>query len=402
MRDKLVKDLGKHGVTALSYLTDKQYEEALEKIFNEEYLPEDFLDNPSNYKFVYDKKYTVNYRTPDLKETDPRYSIEIGRINFLNTFYTKVNEYNINNFVGFGKENPSMVFSDPKTPKYLSNSQIKFSENGSPVTSTINENGLCLYFPDKGAAGQVKTKEGATEYVTHEIKTPPIRASFVEGRFDITPEIRNLLISELSKAIQNNELIKKAISENKNYSITNIEIISSASNTYGGIVAPTHDIDGNPTGLQYNATQSNDGKIKYNGKFQINYDLANSRGLSLQNELSTNETLKNLLKLSPDVKFQISPRITDTGGRVDAPNAAKPGQYAKFVFTVSFDEKITTPGEGSGSVSFGNIVLRLTKQKSDYTPPLAYFRDLRRRKILKRGNKVRKHRRRGSFAGIGR
>jgi hypothetical protein len=401
LRDKLVKDLGVYAEKAFTYLSTDQSENVLNTIFDLEHLPKDFIRNPNDYKFISKKGYLSKYTIPPIKENDPRYNTEINKIKLLNNFYIKINDENIKNFVGFGKENPTIVFSsNSNNPGYLLNGMIKFDTEGKPITGTINKNGLSLYFPEKGIAGEVTTKGGTSESKTYKIQTPPIRASFDVDEFAITQGIRDLLVSELNKVIQNNELIKQATSKNIEYSITNIEIISSASNTYKGIVAPTHDIDGNPTGLQYNETKSKDGKTPYTGNFQKNYNLANNRGLSLQNELSTNETLKNLLKLSPGVKFQISPRITDTGGQVDNPNTDKPGQYAKFIFTVSFKEEFEKPGESSGSAVFGNIVIQLIKQKSDYNPPFAFFTDLFRKKILKPGGGFRKSRRIANFSGL--
>jgi hypothetical protein len=199
------------------------------------------------------------------------------------------------------------------------------------------------------------------------------------------------------------ELNKKGFT---NLNISDISVISSASNFYGKVVDFTHDESGNPVKGGINFTQAptktNDVSVDKNNL------LAWDRGLrivELMNQTNGTDLGDNLGKvtIADDVNEKVEWRVTDTGGSVDEPDKEGAGQYAKIfirgeAIRMEKGEKPGTTTPGSNEANLRQTILYLDSKSSKGGIRMATWFDLRRAKYDTSGRKGRLTP--GTFSGL--
>jgi hypothetical protein len=191
-----------------------------------------------------------------------------------------------------------------------------------------------------------------------------------------------------------------------NLNISDINVISSASNFYGKVVDFTHDESGNPVKGGINFTQAptktNDVSVDKNNL------LAWDRGLrivELMNQTNGTDLGDNLGKvtIADDVNEKVEWRVTDTGGSVDEPDKEGAGQYAKIfirgeAIRMEKGEKPGTTTPGSNEANLRQTILYLDSKSSKGGIRMATWFDLRRAKYDTSGRKGRLTP--GTFSGL--
>jgi len=191
-----------------------------------------------------------------------------------------------------------------------------------------------------------------------------------------------------------------------NLNISDISVISSASNFYGKVVDFTHDESGNPVKGGINFTQSptktNDVSVDKNNFLAWNRGL---RIVELMNQTNGTDLGDNLGKvtIADDVNEKVEWRVTDTGGSVDVPGEEGAGQYAKIyirgeVIRMEKGEKPGTTTTGTNEANLRQTILYLDSKSSKGGIRMATWFDLRRAKYDKSGIKDR--RTPGTFSGL--
>lgn len=254
--------------------------------------------------------------------------------------------------------------------------------------------------------GSAESTEGTTTPGTKTEKKIPVDLvvemgeSFKAGfdSFKDPNAARTILLTKIKE-----ELNKKGFT---NLDITDISVVSSASNYYGGVVEFTHDKSGNPvkSGINFNQkpAKTNESSVDKNNL------LAWNRGLRIVNLLKqTNgaDLGDNLGKvtISDDVNEKVEWRVTDTGGKVDPAGKEGAGQYAKlFIKGVAIRTEVeetpptTTPG--SNEANLRQTIIYLDSSSSKGGIRMATWFSLRQAKYDKTGKRQR--RTPGTFSGL--
>jgi hypothetical protein len=209
---------------------------------------------------------------------------------------------------------------------------------------------------------------------------------------------RNMLLTKIKE-----ELNKKGYS---NLDISDVSVVSSASNYYGGVVDFTHDKSGNPVkgGINFNQqpTKTNDTNVDKNNLLAWNRGL---RILNLLKQTNGSDLGDNLGKvtITDGANESVEWRVTDTGGKVDPAGKEGAGQYAKlFIKGVAIrTEKGFKPGQttpGSNEANLRQTIIYLDSSSSKGGIRMATWFDLRRAKYDKSGKKGRLTP--GTFSGL--
>jgi len=245
----------------------------------------------------------------------------------------------------------------------------------------------------------------------------------------ITPGIRITektpvdLVVELSEAFttgfstfKNNEESKKSLLSKigeelnkkgyKNLDINSINVISSASNYYKGVVDFTHDRSGNVVkkGINYNQKpiETNKGNVDANNLLSWNRGQRILGLIKSINGSSLGDVLGNITILN-DVTEKVEWRVTDTGGNVDPAGAEGSGQYARLYIkgvAEKITEKIKPPKITLGS-NEGNLrqaIIYVDSSKSEGGKRIASWFDLTQAKYDKSGKNI--SRNTGTFTGL--
>jgi hypothetical protein len=191
-----------------------------------------------------------------------------------------------------------------------------------------------------------------------------------------------------------------------NLDINSINVISSASNYYKGVVDFTHDRSGNVVkkGINYNQKpiETNKGNVDANNLLSWN---RGQRILSLIKSIngsSLGDVLGNITILN-DVTEKVEWRVTDTGGNVDPAGAEGSGQYARL-YIKGVAEKIKTrdvkpkiiPGSNEGNLR--QVIIYVDSSKSEGGKRIASWFDLTQSKYDKSGKNI--SRNTGTFTGL--
>jgi hypothetical protein len=289
-----------------------------------------------------------------------------------------------------------------------------FREKGNPPKPQPSQSGFFMAVKGETIAdgivvvgvGSSESTEGTTTPGTITEEKIPVDLvvemgeSFKTGfdTFKDTNSAKTILLNKIK-----DELNKKGYI---NLDITDISVVSSASNYYGGVVEFTHDKSGNPVKSDINfnqkPTKTNDTNVDKNNL------LAWNRGLRILNLLKqTNDTDlgDNLGKITipDDVNEKVEWRVTDTGGKVDPAGAEGGGQYAKlFIKGVAMRTDVgetlptTTPGSNEANLRQGIIYLNAESLKGGIR--MATWFSLYQGKYDKTGKA--KPRMTGTFSGL--
>lgn len=368
---KFSSDLGKQ--TLFKRLPTDLKEKMLSSWFNEGGLPEDFFENPDDYKFKVKKLsggIADSYSGEDGKE----------KVDNIELIYKNINLENFQNYNGTSN-NYKYIQVKKGTGKPI------FDENNQPKIGTLTLEGHQLFVLTPGIGEGDEAKLSQTTITSGEekkfiVEVPPIPINFVVEKSNITTEGETALKDKLIEIFQNNEKIKYAKEKGLNYTVTDIKIICSASNTWGKKTLPfTHNNDGTKSNIKYDDTVPNATK---------NLQLAKDRGATLSNILKNNQEIKNNLKIDEKTTFKIEGIVTNTNGMTDEQiestgTKINKGQFAKFTFKVSYKEKF--PGKEDRLIKINNLAITLVKEKSEREFKNLFSMNMMQAKYLDRGGK---------------
>lgn len=368
--EKFSSDLGKQ--TLFKGLPTELKKSMVSAWFNEGGLPEDFFENPDEYKFSVTKMsggIKVNLSGED--GLDKTKSIE--------KIYQNINLENFQNYNGSSNQYKYITV--------MKGSGKPIFENNQPKVGTMNLEGykLLVIAPGIGKGDEAtisKTNSTPSEIKKFKIDIPPIPINFVVEKSDISPESVTLVKEGIYNAFNNSPEIQYAIKNNIEYKVTNINIVCSASNTWAQKTLPyTHNNDGTKSNTSY------DGKIPNATK---NLQLANNRGMTLSNLLKTNEEIKDKLQIKDDTIFNVEGIVTNTDGMTDeqlrsSGSKLNLGQFAKFTFIVEYI--IETPGKKNQLIVMNNLVITLNKEKSNRSFKNLFSMNMSKAKYLNKDGK---------------
>lgn len=368
---KFSSDLGRQ--TLFKRLPSNLKEKMLSSWFNEGGLPEDFFENPDDYKFKVKKlsdSIAASYSGEDGEE----------KVEKIEAIYKSINLENFEKYNG--SYNECLYIPVKKgTGKPI------FGKNNQPKIGRMILGGhqLLVLTPGIGEGDEAKLSLSTTTPPTKNIITievPPIPINFVVEKSNITPEGETFLKDKLIEIFQNNEKIKYAKEKGLKYTVTDINIICSASNTWGKKTLPfTHNNDGTKSNIKYDDTVPNATK---------NLQLAKDRGATLSNILKNNQEIKNNLKIDEKTTFKIEGIVTNTNGMTDEQiestgTKINKGQFAKFTFTVKYEEEF--PGKKGQLIKINNLVITLVKEKSEREFKNLFSIHMMQAKYLDKGGK---------------
>ena len=250
-----------------------------------------------------------------------------------------------------------------------------------------------------------ESKEGVVTPGEPSVKKVPVELAVEMGEsfetdvsnFNDPKAARNMLLTKIKE-----ELNKKGFS---NLDISDISVISSASNYYGKVVDFTHDKSGNSvkSGINFNQqpTKTNDGNVDNNNSLAWRRGL---RILGLLKEVNGTDLGGDLGKVnildSPTEKVEW--RVTDTDGK---PGIETGGQYAKIFIkgsAVRFDRETkpptVTPGENKGVLR--QSIIYVDSSSLEGGREIATWFRLSRSKYVKDGKFIRTPKDSGTFSGL--
>jgi len=370
--EKMISDIGKR--PAFKGLSTELKTDLMNSWFNEGGLPEDFFENIDDYRF------RISHLGGHSISTTFEGDKAKDNLNTLNNLYQKLNKENFESYNG-----SSNIYNVIQTKP---NTETPIFDGNNFKVGQIKMEGYKLMMiapPVGGAVGDILTSSGTIKKVV--VTTPPIPLSYGVESDTLSPDQIDILNKSLTDFINSNEDIKYANSKGINYGISDVKVISSASNTWNGRTLPfTHNNKGEMVNTTYDTSVQNATK---------NMTLAANRGNNLVTILKSDESIQNKLKLTPSTKFEVESIVTDTGGVTDETNkrnntGLNPGQYVKFIFTVSYKEEY--PGKEKGSFNLKYWIIELVKQKSERSFLNKISSQFIKSKYLKRGGKFKSSR----------
>jgi hypothetical protein len=364
--EKFISDIGKQ--TLFKYLPTELKKLMVLSWFNDGGLPEDFFENPDDYKFKITKQ-TGNIND-SFTGTDGLVKIE----NIENT-YEDINRNNFKSYNGNTNQYKYLIVKKGTGEPIFDGNQPKIGD------LTLEGYKLFVIAPGIGKGDEAKisnvtsTPSKVTKFV---VNIPPIPVKFQVESSNITSESIDIIKKSLFNSFKNNEKIKYAIENKIPYEISDVSIICSASNTWNRKTLPfTHNNDGTKSNIPY------DDKIP---NARRNLQLANDRGESLSRVLKSDQEIKKELNINDMTNFNVEGIVTNTNGMTDEQlsdtgSNLNIGQFAKFSFTVTYKE--IKPGKQSQIVKLNNLVISLVKEKSNRDFKNLFSLNLNKAKYLK-------------------
>jgi hypothetical protein len=367
---KFSSDLGKQ--TLFKGLPNELKRTMLMSWFNEGGLPEDFYENPDDYKFTVKKMSGgINAAFTGKEGEDKMKAIE--------NIYKDINLENFQNYNG-GSNDYKFIAVSKGTGKPI-------FEDNQPKVNTMTLDGYKLFViaPGIGKGDEAKISQSSStpgQRKVFKINVPPIPINFVVEKSSITPEGEKSVKDAITTAFNNSPEIQYAIKNNITYKVTNINIICSASNTWAKKTLPyTHNNDGSKSNIPYDSKVPNALK---------NLQLAKDRGNTLLSLMKTDDGIKGQLKIKDDTIFDVEGIVTNTNGMTDEQlistnSDLNKGQFAKFTFTLDYE--IETPGKEKQLVVMDNLVISLVKEKSNREFKNLFSMNMSKAKYLDKGGK---------------
>ena len=385
--EKFVTDLGKGNSKRFRNLPTNLKESLMGVWFKEGGLPEDFFKNSGDYAF---QIYSAG--KPFHMKILGGYTGEVGkkRLETVEQAYINLNLQNIQAYNG--KSNtysyinvyPATNQKTPFQPIFTPEGELDIRQ------ATLDGYQLFIMAPgigtgDEAQLSQTKSTPGTSETFTVDI--PAIPVSFATQSDILSADQVINLRDKLFDYFNKNAKIKYAIDNGINFEISNINVISSASNSWRGNTLPyTNESDGSEAKTPY-SQQYNNSNSTIKGYSDLNLALSQRRGQNFENLLESNPEFRNVLKINEKTTLSSKGIVTNTGGFVDdAPNrpANTPfGQFAKFTFTVKYTEE--KPGIDLQNFRINNFIIKLIKKKSSTGNIFTRFFDARKAKILRPG-----------------
>ena len=382
--DKFVKDIGK--VSYFKNLSTNLKQLLMQSWFNEGGLPKDFFENADKYTFK-----IFRAGKPIWGKVVGNFDGDLGkeRTELVEKTYETINLENINNYNGKSNTYSYINVYAPNTSK--SGQPVFTSEGGLDIKQiTLEGHQLFIMAPGIGTGDGAKISQTSSTPDTKETFTvdiPPIPVSFATGVDTLSPGAVTDLKDKLFNYFNNNEKIKYVIENGLDFEISNINVTSSASNSWNNNTVPyTNEPGGGKVKIPYQQQFDNSNPTiqRYSTS---NLTLSQNRGRNFENLLKTDPDLKNTLKIGEDTTFNSDGIVTNTNGLVDDDprrQANAPiGQFAKFTFTVKY--KKVLPGKNLQTVNLNNFIIKLIKNVSEGGNPFTRFFDTRKAKYIKGG-----------------
>jgi hypothetical protein len=365
MIEKINTDTGEKK-NIMGKITDENTKNAIVEAFiYSKNTPKKFFKEPEKYKFV------AEY-APDQGNAFPAFSIATpGKIPYVNTageekIATSLEEIlqdvSVKNADFFATGEDVQFYVDVETYKEGKNTRKRFVAKQTTANNklfTLLEGKIPVMSTTK------TTKPGTTTTTTKEPTGPTtIKVEIPLSVNDRDPnttfkvgssEVANpsATIEIVATAIQD-ALVKQGLSDLSTVKLNSVQIISSASNQWGGPVTATHSNAGAPTGKNYSDPHPSRKDPNYVKSAESNYNLAKNRGTALANAVIPGLKEKGISEIA-DATFDI--RVTDTGGNNDEASTdgkkpgrdkttyPNPGQFAKIIVSAETIKEEEVPGK---------------------------------------------------------
>lgn len=410
MVEKINVDTGEKK-NLMGKITDENTKRAIVEAFIfSKSTPKKFFKEPENYKFVANYAPDLNRAFPSLVSKNPNeipYVNTDGEEKIATSLEEIIQDVSVKNADLFatGEEQQFYVaiesFKDGKKTKkrFVAKQVSSYDKLFTVLEGKVNV--LSTSTASKPGTVTTTTKE-PVEAKTIKVEIPlSVNDKDPNTTFKVgSSEVANpsATIEIVANAIRS-ALAEQGLSDMSSVKLNSVQIVSSASNQWGGPVTATHSNSGEPTGNNYSDPHPDRNDPNYAKHAKSNYTLAKNRGTALANAIIPGLKENGISEIA-DATFDI--RVTDTGGNNDETSAdgkkpgrdktayPRPGQFAKIIVsaeTIKEEEIPGQPGEQIQRNQLSQFSLRLVEASGHSGQGFARINgwSLSRPKYLKKG-----------------